>query len=966
MFDKLINWISPDNRTQKKIIKKLQSQVAQINQAATNMNLDNIISYSEMKSFVSGYLKQNNRDTIKDFAVIRKAAEIALNQKHYDVQLMGGLVLDDGQIAEMKTGEGKTLTSTLPIIHQALQGNKVHVVTTNDYLAHRDATELKPLYDLFGLSVSFNETATHEKKIDKKTVFQADIIYSSAAELCFDYLRNQIVSDKDKKYMTDKSFGYVLIDEADSILIDEAKNPMILSRENDYDSDFIAQAKHIVDNVIEKSEIDEIIYDNQYMEVESLLYLSEEELKKRKIDKGQIVKKDYFINLKDGTINMFETGYDKIEQYLIANHYITDKEELYSNQSHYMSLIENAIRAQYFFEKDIDYIVEDDQVKIIDSNTGRVKHGSRWQNGVHQAIELKEGVTIKKEHSILSKITYSNYFSLYKKRAGMTGTAYTEKKELYELYKMNVIVIPTNKPVARIDHPDKMFLNKEIKYKFLIEYIKEKHEHGQPILIGTADIVVSEEVAQKLKEAGLKFKLLNAKASMAEQESEIIKYAGVPYAITISTNMAGRGTDIKLVKPKHEEPNPFFDKVMELSKKNNFEEFEEFFQLYGDSKWLSDKTLEDLYVDYQIYEEHKTIEPVYDYVWKHGLCVIGVEKNLSRRIDNQLRGRAGRQGEAGESVFFVSLEDYLLEKNVKPEVLAFAKKFFANSPFKDKELEVGMTSWAKTISSNQEVIEAAYADQRKYVRTFDTAIHMQRMTVNKLRDDILFATNEQIEEMVLDYMYQFAKTLVFDDENTMVDTNERLRNKLVYEICDDSETEENLYVLNKIKTAVFIDENKDYNTEEEIDELLKHVRDFIFDSYRHFWNNMRLLDGGEPMKFERYMLLETLDKMWTQQLNEMDEQQRSVQYVARINKNPIIEFSNIAHHKFESLMEHYPIETVRNILQEKMNVQMLDINKLSVDDLPEDIANMNEDELKDAFGKLTNQLLKKRITELRS
>ena len=277
-----------------------------------------------------------------------------------------------------------------------------------------------------------------------------------------------------------------------------------------------------------------------------------------------------------------------------------------------------------------------------------------------------------------------------------------------------------------------------------------------------------------------------------------------------------------------------------------------------------------------------------------------------------------------------------------------------------------MTSWAKTISSNQEVIEAAYADQRKYVRTFDTAIHMQRMTVNKLRDEILFATNEQIESMVLDYMYQFARTLVFDDKNARVDTNERLRNKLVYEICDDSETEENLYVLNKIKTAVFIDENKDYNTEEEIDELLKHVRDFIFDSYRHFWNNMRLLDGGEPMKFERYMLLETLDKMWTQQLNEMDEQQRSVQYVARINKNPIIEFSNIAHQKFESLMEHYPIETVRNILQEKMNVQMLDINKLSVDDLPEDIANMNEDELKDAFGKLTNQLLKKRITELRS
>ena len=569
------------------------------------------------------------------------------------------------------------------------------------------------------------------------------------------------------------------------------------------------------------------------VELETLASLSREDIER--LDK---VKGDFYFDAEKLSIHLFESAFSKIEQYLLELGLIKNVKELYNDKLDYMKAIESAIRAKYGVKRDEDYLIDDGEVKIINRNNGRIKDGSRWVDGLHQAVEFREGVAVKDEHEILGRITYGNFFKLFKTVSGMTGTAYTERAELHDVYGLNTVVIPTHAPVVRKDMKDKMFLTKEVKYKHLVKFVRERHNKGQPILIGTSEVSVSEEVAKVLDKAKIPYELLNAKPKRVKREAEIIAKAGQPYAVTISTNMAGRGTDIKL----------------------NFNA-------------CADEEMRGM-------------------LKECGLCVIGVEKNYFRRIDNQLRGRSGRQGDNGESVFFVSLEDGMLVKSAKPEMLVRARNMFAKSPMAEEELDIKLSSWDKTLSETQMRIESLFADYRKNTRAFDDVLFEQRKVIDSWRTRILYHRPDVEVGHVLD-AYVAARVNEF-----LADGNEHTLSEVWQAVCSDLSAKQESIEHSDTVLDVF-----------DVEKYISALQTKLKQMYSTMWDNLYVqfdvLSEQDKEKYESTALLEVIDRLWIDHLSALELVHRGSELSVMANKNPIFEFKQRAFDAFKSLHELY-------------------------------------------------------------
>jgi len=655
--------------------------------------------------------------------LVREAAWRTIGQRHFNVQLMGGIVLHQGKIAEMKTGEGKTLTATLAIYLNALTGKGVHVVTVNDYLAKRDANWMKPIYDLLGVSVGYIQNQMDFE--ERKKAYQMDITYGTNNEFGFDYLRDNMVTDL--YFRVQRGHYYAIVDEVDSILIDEARTPLIISGPTE-------------DNVA--------IYQIVDRAVRQLIQLEEKAPPPppRKVEPGQVQIEEphvirgyyYDIDEKARIVLLTEEGIKKIEEILkISNLFAPE----YVNM---VAAINQALKAHLIFKNEVDYIVENGEVIIIDEHTGRKMIGRRYSDGLHQAIEAKEGVPIKQETQTLATITFQNYFRMYEKLAGMTGTADTEAEEFKKIYHLDVVVIPTNKPVIRIDYPDKVYKTEKEKFNAIIQEIIERHEKGQPLLIGTISIEKSEQLSQMLKKYKIPHAVLNAKYH--EKEAEIIANAGKPGAVTIATNMAGRGTDIilggyptYLKDLEHfQETEPAIREFKEAILKKEFERAKEI--IPNITKTEDQKFAKEILDKANIWlENHKKV------IEAGGLHIIGTERHESRRIDNQLRGRAGRQGDPGSSRFYLSLEDHLLRLFGGDGWRNMMQRLWVEE---GQEIESRIVD--KSIARAQKKVENHNFDIRKHLLEYDDVLNRQREIIYKERDRILM--NQNVREMIYSFL----------------------------------------------------------------------------------------------------------------------------------------------------------------------------------------------------------------------
>ncbi|HEX2795272.1 MAG TPA: preprotein translocase subunit SecA, partial [Croceicoccus sp.] len=614
------------------------------------------------------------------FAVVREGSKRVFGMRHFDVQMVGGIALHRGEIAEMRTGEGKTLVATLAVYLNALTGKGVHVVTVNDYLARRDAETMGRLYNWLGLSVGVIVPNMHE--FDRRQSYACDITYSTNNELGFDYLRDNMKQSRDQQ--VHRPFNYAIVDEVDSILIDEARTPLIISGPTDDKSD---------------------------------LYIALDAVVKR-LDEADFEKDE-----KTKSISLTEDGTEKVEQILIGEG-LLDTDNLYDFvNTQVVHHLDQALRAVHMFRRDTDYIVKDDKVVIIDEFTGRMMDGRRWSNGLHQAVEAKEGVKIEPENQTMASITFQNYFRMYPKLAGMTGTAATEAAEFFDIYKLNVVEIPTNVPVQRIDEDDQFYKNTQDKFRAIARSIRDHNERGQPVLVGTVSIEKSELLSQFLTEEGVKHAVLNAR--FHEMEARIVAQAGRLGAVTIATNMAGRGTDIQLGG------NLDFRIEDELSEMPEGPE--------------RDAAIEKIRAEIAA-ERQQVLDA-------GGLFVLGTERHESRRIDNQLRGRSGRQGDPGLSRFYLCLEDDLL-RIFGPDTL-FAKMM--NSNLEDGEA-IGSKWLSKAIETAQKKVEARNYDIRKQVVEYDNVMNDQRKVIYEQREDIM--DSETVDDVVVDMRNDTVNALV--------------------------------------------------------------------------------------------------------------------------------------------------------------------------------------------------------------
>lgn len=861
----------------KKTLNKYQKDLLKINSIGKDLPS---LSDNEFKDRINNYItSKDNLTHHESYALIREASKRILGLYHYDVQIIGGLALLDNKIAEMKTGEGKTLVTALAAIHNALIGRKVHVVTVNNYLSERDYNYLKPLYDFFQIKNAFNTPVAQEINYSqKKSIHNAQIIHTTHNELCFDYLRSNDVKFIEDQYLPNEYFDYVIIDEVDSVLIDDARNPLILSSPSDIPLDNYQWAKLLVNNHLTISQVDEIYYSNAIEEIQELSNISQEQ--KEYQEKHQ-VNGDFYIEPSTHTINIFNSGYEKIEQFLINNHIIKTNSELYNNGM-YLSLIHNAILAKYVYQKDVHYIVRNGVAIIVDQSTGRLLEMSRWREGVHQAIEAKENINIMPENKPRSQITYQTFFNFYKDKAGMTGTAITEAHELMHIYGLDTICIPTNKPVIRKDNPDYVFLDKETKNTKLIETILEKHNKGQPLLIGCPNIKISEEVAQLLDKENLQYKILNAKNH--QYEAEIIAYAGQKNAITISTNMAGRGTDILLGYG-----------VVELG----------------------------------------------------GLCVIGVDKNYSRRIDNQLRGRAGRQGEVGESMFFVSLDDELITRFTNESMINYAKNFLKD--FDDIAKSKLNNSWNKMVEQAQKKAESLNYASRQNNLKIDNIISEQRNTFYKIRNDILSDNHDAIDLIIKDYLSNyFSKTLNLD----AIDDN------LAY-----TKAKELLYELNQYTESKYLDDASKLIDLLPEDNLIENMVDIIWNIWLIRWSDLERIEGMDARhSFSKLTIISALDNLWSNHLEQNEILKHNVRLSVYAQKNPLHEFQKRSHAHFMEIFNQLPAYVIQELIKEDLSPDISDIENFSFSD---EIHNMTPDEIKAELDQLTKKLLQTELIKIK-
>ena len=772
------------------------------------------------------------------FANVREAAARVLNMRHFYVQIMGGIALHQGRIAEMATGEGKTLVATLPAYLNALTGKGVHIVTVNEYLAERDAQWMGKIHKFLGLSVGVALSGMSPQ--DKKKAYDCDITYCTNNEAGFDYLRDNMVIRKEDKVQ--RGHNFAIVDEVDSILIDEARTPLIISGRGVKSSDAYYSAQRFA--------------------------------------KGLKEGVDFDLDIKTKAINLTEKGVEKAERFFAVSN-LSDVENLELN--HY---IINALKANYIMKKDENYIVKDGEILIVDEFTGRIMKGRRYSEGLHQAIEAKEGVTIKNENKTLATITFQNYFRLYRKLSGMTGTAKTEESEFVGIYKLDVIQIPPNKPNMRIDVPDVIYTGESGKFKGIIEDVKARHAEGQPVLIGTITIDKSELISKELKRAGIKHNVLNAKNH--EQESEIIAQAGRKGAVTIATNMAGRGTDILLGG------NPEFMAIKKLREEGFSDQqisFANSFLESDDDKLLQAR--EEFQKFYQSFKE-TTDKEKEEVVSLGGLHIIGTERHESRRIDNQLRGRAGRQGDPGSSVFYISLQDDLIKRFGGDSLLRIAQfcRLDDETPFQFKVL-------AKKIEAAQRKIEFRHYSARRSVLQFDDVLNKQREIIYGERNKVLDGVDvhEEIMDMFPDIVSEVVNSTINLDkapeEWDLEALNSALERKLFPKqpILVDKKFVENCDGQDLINKILLEIENR-YN--EKIKIFKDHEKDFS--------------------EVERYMLLRVVDSLWMDHIDQMNQLRNEIGLQGYGQHDPIVAYKKLGFEMFESMIHEIREKTALYLL----------------------------------------------------
>ncbi|MDU2008457.1 MAG: preprotein translocase subunit SecA [Campylobacter concisus] len=775
-------------------VKKYIKRVAQINALEPTyekMSDDELkIKFNELKAQVVEEKVTLDQILNDVFALVREASKRVLKMRHFDVQLIGGMVLNEGRIAEMKTGEGKTLVATLPVILNAMSGKGVHVVTVNDYLAKRDATQMGELYNFLGLSVDVILSGGYDDEV-RQAAYNADITYGTNSEFGFDYLRDNMKFEASQKVQ--RGHNFVIVDEVDSILIDEARTPLIISGPTNRTLDGYIRADQVAKQLTRGTPADPNV-------------------------PGSKPTGDFIVDEKNRTIMITEAGISKAEK-------LFGVENLYNLENAVLSHhLDQALKAHNLFEKDVHYVVKDGEVVIVDEFTGRLSEGRRFSEGLHQALEAKEGVKIQEESQTLADTTYQNYFRMYKKLAGMTGTAQTEATEFSQIYNLDVISIPTNVPVKRIDQNDLIYKTQNEKFKAVIDEIKKAHEKGQPVLVGTASIERSEVLHEMLKKAGIPHSVLNAKNH--EKEAEIIAQAGVKGAVTIATNMAGRGVDIRIN-----------DEVRDLG----------------------------------------------------GLYIIGTERHESRRIDNQLRGRAGRQGDPGMSRFYLSLEDNLLRIFGSDRIKAIMDRLGIDE---GESIESRMVT--RAVENAQKKVESLHFEARKHLLEYDDVANEQRKTIYKYRDELL-DKNYDMSEKIAQNRVEYATNLL--------DTAEIFHGGLK----DDYDIK-NLCSIILADCGEEIDENElkglEYN------ELVEKIAQILEVRYNE---KMSVLNEEQRKDIEKILYLQVLDNAWREHLYQMDILKTGIGLRGYNQKDPLVEYKKESYNLFMELVGRLKTESVKTL-----------------------------------------------------
>mgnify|MGYP004593854887 FL=1 len=835
-----------------KEVKRVKPIVAKINSLEPEMAK---LSDSELVA-KTPYLKKQLEEgkTLDDilpeaFAVVREASKRVLGMRHFDVQLIGGIILHQGRIAEMKTGEGKTLVATLPVYLNALEGKGVHVITVNDYLAKRDSEWMGKLYKFLGLSVGLVIAGMEPQ--EKKAAYSADITYGTNNEFGFDYLRDNMVIYKDQ--LVQRGLHYAIIDEIDSILIDEARTPLIISGRANESSDLYKKADNFVKKLQPKVIVEEDVKDFDQAEDNE--------------------KYDYIVDLKAKSASLTQKGIKKAEEAFGLENF-NDLEN--STLVHHVN---QALRANGIMKKDIDYIVKDGEVLIVDEFTGRIMYGRRYNNGLHQAIEAKEHVKIADESKTLATITFQNLFRMYDKLSGMTGTAMTEEAEFEEIYNLDVVAIPTNKPMARKDENDVIYKNENAKFRAVVESIKESHKKGQPVLVGTISIEKSEKLSKLLKQEGIPHEVLNAKYH--EKEAAIIAQAGKFGAVTISTNMAGRGTDIMLGG------NSEFLAKEEMQKQRMSPELIEEANTYyeTDDQQILDarKKFQELVEKYDatIKEEKEKV------INAGGLKIIGTERHESRRIDNQLRGRAGRQGDVGESKFYIALDDDLM-KIFGGDMIT---KVY-NTLGADENMPIQSRMISNAVENAQKKVESRNFTIRKNVLKYDDVMNAQREIIYKQRREVLDGKDihENIINMI-EFVADNVPHMYLEGENNEINV-ESLNNEIL-----------NLFGIDMLD---FIKTNK--NNPETISAKLKEQALEIYKQKEEE------ITSEQMRELERVVMLKVVDEKWMNHIDSMDELKNGIGLRAYGQKDPVVQYRLEGFDMFDEMINNIKTDVTKILM----------------------------------------------------
>ena len=804
---KLFNKIFGTKST--RTMKKLQGTLNEINNLEEEISK---LSDSELRAKTEYFKKLlNEGKTLDDilpetFAVVREASKRVLNMRHFDVQILGGIILHQGRIAEMKTGEGKTLVATLPVYLNALTGKGVHIVTVNEYLAKRDSEWMGKVFKFLGLTVGLNLNSMDQE--EKKKQYECDVMYTTNNELGFDYLRDNMVIYKEQ--MVQRPLNYAIVDEIDSILIDEARTPLIISGRSTKSTNLYKEADDFVRTLDRKEVIEEDSKDKEQVE--------------------NIEEYDYVVDLKSKAATLTTKGIKKAEKYFgIENYNDLENTDIVHNVS-------QALHANGVMRRDIDYIVKNGEVLIVDEFTGRIMEGRRYSNGLHQAIEAKEHVKIADETMTLATITFQNFFRLYDKLSGMTGTALTEEREFKQIYGLDVIEIPTNKKVIRKDMPDIIYKTEDAKFRSVVNKVKEAHSKKQPVLVGTVSIENSEKISNILRKEGIPHEVLNAK--FHEKEAEIVAQAGKLGAVTIATNMAGRGTDIMLGG------NPEFLAKKEMKKigrtDEEISEATSYYETDDEEKLALRKEFQDIEKRFEdeIKDEKEEV------IKTGGLKIIGTERHDSRRIDNQLRGRSGRQGDPGDSEFFISMEDNLMKLFGGAYIQSIYNRL--NVP---EDMPIQVKTISRAIETAQRRIEGRHFEARKYTLKYDDVMNQQRELIYGQRRAVL--DGENLHDKILKMAESAAEMLA---ESFQAEINEQELNKEVFR--------------NELKNRLNIDDLDELNKDKIVyKDLVEEMKEKVVDIL-----NAKKDESGETfLEVERVVLLKIVDDKWMEHLDTMED-----------------------------------------------------------------------------------------------